>query len=201
MSEALALDLGTISDECATVIAQALLDDLEPDLALKVVQAHTDPIIMADDGNAEVEMVSDSFAEAAQEYVDDGDWGDSCLSTDWVTIYVWRRWILGDIVIDEERESFSIAIEPQEPECLNESGHEWVTPYKVLGGLPENPGCWGHGGGIIQHEVCVHCGTLRTTDTWAQRRDTGEQGLTSITYTMLHEHDFEDSWLAWKKDE
>lgn len=28
----------------------------------------------------------------------------------------------------------------------------------------------------------IHCGARMITDTWAQRLDTGEQGLTSIAY-------------------
>ena len=38
------------------------------------------------------------------------------------------------------------------------------------------------GGGVVIAEVCVQCGCKRTTDTWAQDRSTGEQGLTSVGY-------------------
>lgn len=40
----------------------------------------------------------------------------------------------------------------------------------------------GHGGGVIAHETCATCGLVRVTDTWAQRRDTGEQGFRAVTY-------------------
>ena len=33
-----------------------------------------------------------------------------------------------------------------------------------------------------EHEVCRHCGCKRTTDTWAQNRETGEQGLREVSY-------------------
>lgn len=31
-------------------------------------------------------------------------------------------------------------------------------------------------------ETCAHCGVRKVTDTWAQDRETGEQGLTSVSY-------------------
>ena len=40
----------------------------------------------------------------------------------------------------------------------------------------------GHGGGVIIREVCAHCGAYQVTDTWAERSDTGEQGLRSVKY-------------------
>lgn len=43
--------------------------------------------------------------------------------------------------------------------------HEWQSP-QWLGGVKENPGVWGHGGGVIVHEVC-ECGARKITDTWA----------------------------------
>ena len=41
-------------------------------------------------------------------------------------------------------------------------------------------------------EVCAQCGRYRVTDTWAQCRDTGEQGLRSVTYRPA-----DDPSLAW----
>jgi hypothetical protein len=60
--------------------------------------------------------------------------------------------------------------------------HDWQSPHALVGGLKENPGVRGHGGGVVIHEVCVHCGTLRVTDTWAQNPSTGEEGLESVRY-------------------
>jgi hypothetical protein len=76
----------------------------------------------------------------------------------------------------------TVTLEPEEPECAEGEEHDWRSPYSVLGGLKENPGVWGHGGGAIIKEVCRLCGWYRTTDTWAQRPDTGEQGLTEVSY-------------------
>lgn len=81
----------------------------------------------------------------------------------------------------------TIAIDPDEPDCVRGHAHDWRSPYSVLGGLRENPGVHGHGGGVIIREVCQHCAAYRSTDTWAQRGDTGEQGLTSIHYAAADE--------------
>ena len=76
----------------------------------------------------------------------------------------------------------SVTLQPEEPSCTHEGGHDWQAPHEIVGGSKENPGVWRHGAGVRIHEVCIHCGCGRVTDTWAQRPDTGEQGLTSIEY-------------------
>ncbi len=68
-------------------------------------------------------------------------------------------------------ETLTITIEPDEPQCSHDDGHVW-----------EETGVRGNGGGVICTDICAHCGTRRVTDTWAQRRDTGEQGLASTKY-------------------
>jgi hypothetical protein len=80
-----------------------------------------------------------------------------------------------------EEGSTTVALEPEEPEC-EKTNHDWQSPYDLLGGLEENPGVWGKGGGVIIREVCMHCGCERVTDTWAQNPETGEQGLKSVSY-------------------
>lgn len=153
------------------------------DYALVVIAAG----YVADDGNCEVEYAdAESAAEAAQDYVDGGVW-DDVDSTSWIHVYAWRRgYVLdedGDLVqLTIDREAHTIEIEPDEPECVDSDGHDWQSPYDVLGGIPENPGVWGNGGGVIIREVCAHCGRYRETDTWAQDPSTGEQGLTSVRY-------------------
>lgn len=81
----------------------------------------------------------------------------------------------------DEEDSDTVECGPEEPGCA-EDEHDWQAPHEIVGGIKENPGVWGHGGGVLIHEVCVHCGCGRTTDTWAQRPDTGEQGLRSVKY-------------------
>jgi hypothetical protein len=140
--------------------------------------------ITADDGNASVEYDADEHSpkEAAQQYVEDGEWG-TIDETTWIDVATWRCGIDADgDVVQSDREDFTITLNPAEPECCDGQEHDWQSPHDILGGIKENPGCWGHGGGVIAEEVCIHCGCSRTTDTWAQRRETGEQGLRSVSY-------------------
>lgn len=80
-----------------------------------------------------------------------------------------------------EDESVQIELQPEEPSCTDVE-HDWQSPIELVGGIAENPGVWGHGGGVVIHEVCMHCGCERVTDTWAQDRATGRQGLESVRY-------------------
>ncbi len=124
----------------------------------------------------------EAIAEA--EGCTDGDYG-AVTSTIWTDIHAVCK-------ESDEHESVTVEIEPDEPRCENGHAHDWQSPHEVLGGLKENPGVQGHGGGVIITEVCAHCGTYRVTDTWAQRPDTGEQGLTSVAY-----READDESTAW----
>ena len=132
------------------------------------------------DGNADVTIEAETSRKAAQEYVDGGDWNmDSESETSWITVYTTE--------IDEDGEEIgenqhTITLDPPEPDCESGHDHDWQSPYELVGGIKENPGVWGKGGGIVAEEVCVICGCARHTDTWAQNPETGEQGLTSIRY-------------------
>jgi len=132
------------------------------------------PKYYCDDGTYEIEIEADTPKKAAKKYVDGGDWGESD-TTRWISVHVWMD-------KDDDGEWITITVDPPEPECVDGHEHDWRSPYSVLGGLKENPGCWSHGGGVIYTEVCQYCGRYRETDTWAQNRENGEQGLTSIKY-------------------
>jgi hypothetical protein len=138
-----------------------------------------DTVYLCDDGNAEIEIEAADEYAAAQAYVDGGDWGEHGIETTrWVRVHVHPRganWDDGDWI--------RVEIEPEEPDCPSEKAeHDWRRPIEYVGGIAENPGVRGHGGGVTIAEVCVRCGARRVTDTWAQCLETGEQGLTSITY-------------------
>ena len=79
----------------------------------------------ADDGNCEVEIWAASAQEAAQEYVDDGDWPDDD-STWWCNIRVASA---DDVDADRngaEWGRLKIAVHPREPDCNDDSdGHDW----------------------------------------------------------------------------
>ena len=121
-----------------------------------------------------VEVEAWTASEAAQSYVDDGDWNTDELGTVFVTVHV-----VVDGADPYDSEAYTITVEPVEPECSSDD-HDWSS--EGMGGCDENPGVFGHGGGAIIIERCPHCGVTRTTDTWAQNIETGEQGLTSVEY-------------------
>ena len=136
-----------------------------------------------DDSGTKIEIEAADAGTAAQSFVDAGCW-DVLDDTVWV-----------DVTVREEdatnEEIVTIVIDPDEPAC-DEHAHDWTSPHDIVGGLKENPGVWGHGGGVVITEVCAHCGCQRTTNTWAQRHDTGEQGLTSVSYSISDVADPDD---------
>jgi hypothetical protein len=177
---------GTISDQlqagyAASTIAKSLGLDYDEDTDGVVLHGYS----AADESSTVVEYPAEASAEdAAQEYVDGGDWSEAT-TTMWHHVSVWRTVLsLDDGKVVEERietDTHTIAVEPDEPECTAPE-HDWAAPHDVVGGLEENPGVRGHGGGVTIHEVCRHCAEHRHTDTWAQDPSTGEQGLTSVSY-------------------
>ena len=112
----------------------------------------------------------------ARETVDRANYNMEDNETCWIDIYV-------NYVETDESESVTVQLDPDEPEC-SEPEHDWQAPYHLVGGIEENPGVQGHGGGVIANEVCMHCGCGRVTDTWAQRPDNGEQGLETVEYEV-----------------
>lgn len=135
--------------------------------------------MLRDEGGQETIEADDMAAalEAARDWLRNGY--DAEERTIWVDAYVWP--LDDDGVVADERDSVTVQIDPDEPRC-GSGNHDWQSPIELVGGIAENPGVWGHGGGCYINEVCMCCGTKRVTDTWAQRPDTGEQGLTSVSY-------------------
>ncbi len=141
-----------------------------------------------DDGGDECPIDDcETAEEAAQEYVDGGEYpcemSDGVLTTGWVVVRVWHEGLdaEGDWVrVDES--THRITIEPEEPPCTHDDGHDWQAPQEIVGGCDENPGVYGHGGGVTITRVCIRCGCSRTEDTWAQDPADGTQGLRSTSY-------------------
>jgi hypothetical protein len=98
---------------------------------------------------------------------------DDVQETFWVRVYVECD--------DGTDEIVTVTVEPDEPSCSH-GGHDWRAPHEIVGGLEENPGVRGHGAGVIMTRVCMNCGCGRHTDTWAQNREDGTQGHTSVRY-------------------
>jgi hypothetical protein len=91
-----------------------------------------------------------------------------------------------------------VVLPPEEPRCSGGS-HAWCSPYELLGGMKENPGVFGHGGGVRIHEVCSHCGVRRITDTWATNPCNGTQGHETVEYLSAGEEELE--WVANQHEE
>jgi hypothetical protein len=89
----------------------------------------------------------------------------------------------------DDRGEFTIGLDQDEPVCSAEA-HDWQSPYEVLGGLREDPGVQADGGGFVARRCCcAHCGAYYI---FAQRRDTGEEGLYEVRYQAADE-----ASLAW----
>lgn len=92
---------------------------------------------------------------------------------------------LAAVNVDDENDSASrsFTVEPDEPSC-NAGEHDWQSPLDIVGGIKENPGVWGHGGGVTIDECCMHCGCRKFTDTWATNPSDGTQGHETVSYTL-----------------
>lgn len=124
----------------------------------------------------EIEFWASSTEEAiehAEELLQEGDYGD-------VTETFWPSAVLS--CEDGSVHTVRVTIDPEAPACSEGKEHDWQSPIELVGGIAENPGVWGHGGGVKIHEACMNCGCGRVRDTWAQDQTTGEQGLESVSY-------------------
>ena len=116
----------------------------------------------SDDAGYPHEISAETAEEAARVFVSDTDWPTES-KTYWISVLVRRD--------GEEGACVKVAIEPQEPDCNDGSAHAW-----------EDGTVRGNGGGVVIAERCSVCDLQRITDTWAQCRVTGEQGLESTEY-------------------
>lgn len=122
-----------------------------------------------------VEYENSTITDALKEYLSDCNY-DPDDKTFWVTLY----YFTDDNEDDPNQRKMEVP--PYVPPCEDGHKHEWHSPIDIVGGIKENPGVFGNGGGVIIKQVCKHCGLLKITDTWAQDMTDGEQGLTSVTY-------------------
>ena len=88
----------------------------------------------------------------------------------------------GCAIIGGDYASRTIFVDETEPSCAHADGHVWTSPHDVVGGIVENPGVTGHGGGVIIRDVCPRCSVYRVRDTWATNPATGEQGFEATHY-------------------
>ena len=122
---------------------------------------------LTEDGGDIAEVTALSAREAIEvgatadysDYADD----DDRRGTIWVDIYA-------SCEESGEEEMITFQLDPPEPDCVD-GDHDW-----------QDESVQGHGGGVVIAESCLRCGVRRTTDTWAHRPDTGEQGFRSVKY-------------------
>ncbi len=90
---------------------------------------------------------------------------------------------------DGDDHQTAVVIDPPEPPCTHNGGHKWAASVEIEGGLTENPGAWGHGGGarIGKHCARAGCAVTREMDTWASDH-TGEP-FEKLDYGELDEED------------
>jgi hypothetical protein len=125
--------------------------------------------ITSGDGNTEIEAGSfEEAREEAEDWINAGwDHSDDEGNT-YIDVHLKRE--------DGEEDSFTVIFEQEEPTCRKSiwgnGEHSWYEK-----------GTWGRGGGTVTVEHCEYCDMKRTTDTWATRPDTGEQGFTEVKYT------------------
>lgn len=145
------------------------------------------------DGGEAVEIEAPTPEEAAQVYVDTGDWAPVA-STSWIHVHV------APVDDPDAGERIRVRVDPEEPSCHGDpyQPHDWLSPHAVVGGIRDNPGVYGHAGGVIITEVCRRCGEYRVTDTWATDPETGEQGLRSLSYREPDEVSLR--WAAKRKE-
>ena len=153
--------------------------------------------------------------EIGREWMMDGDWAseDGVIRIG-VTLSACVRPIVTDdegedITDDQDGEDCSALYSDPEPDCKvgggdeDDGGHDWRSPYSLLGGLRDNPGVWSRGGTCTEStRVCARCGCFRTeTDLGVQRHETepemtveyGERTEESEEW-LVRVHD-DDEWL------
>lgn len=181
LSDAVALGITTI-EALAEYLAVELIEGcLVPDYS---------PLIVTDDSGATASFDPNEFdpSEAAQEYLDSGDWsGESPrLKTEFVELVSYRPGIRADGRIDHvDSKTHLMTLDAEEPDCLPGEDHHWDSPISIVGGIKQNPGVFAKGGGVISCSVCLKCGCRRTVDTWADG-PSGVQGLETEEYEPGH---------------
>lgn len=136
----------------------------------------------------------DAALEYGEEWLRSGDWDRS------ETLFLEAEVVQlqDDGKFEETLGHVRVTLPPDEPKC-SAGSHAWCAPYELLGGLKENPGVFGHGGGVRIKEVCKHCGTCRLTDTWATNPCDGTQGHETVEYFPAGERELE--WVAQQQEE
>lgn len=133
----------------------------------------------------------DAALEYGEEWLRSGDWGKNRSETLFLEAEVVQ--LHDDGQFKETLGHIRVALQPDEPKC-SAGSHAWCSPHELVGGLKDNPGVFGSGGGVRIKEVCRHCGTCRLTDTWATNPQDGTQGHETVEYFPAGKEELE--WVA-----
>ena len=92
---------------------------------------------------------------------------------------------LDQYAVDIDTPSVICEDEPEEDDHI----HKWVSTQEREGGLKENPGVYGNGGGVVIMKHCEYndCSWTKKTDTWAQNPANGTQGHETVEYMEVRE--------------
>lgn len=124
-----------------------------------------------------------SGIQAAIEFAEAGDWSLTS-KTWWLNVRTWREIRRSDESAEKICfDTHKIAVQPSVPKCCD-TEHEWASDHDVVGGVVENPGVFGHAGGVKILKFCRKCGCGRTELTWDSDPCDGTQGLYSVEYEI-----------------
>lgn len=57
-----------------------------------------------------------------------------------------------------DMDSFTEWAAEESPCIYPNSTHDWIRPHSIVGGVPQNPGVYSVGAGLVTTSVCRHCG-------------------------------------------
>ena len=158
-----------------------------------------DDIIMpryyaVEDGGASTWLAEDTTAnnanERARDWVREGEYGGE-EAVQGYTVYLVEKPTPEQLANNEphgssddayEVESGTVVIPATVPDCIHADGHDFIATMDVEGGLAENPGVQGNGGGVTIDTHCSRdgCAVTRHVNTWAQ--DAHGEPYKSTTY-------------------
>lgn len=142
---------------------------------------------LRDDGGSTEEIEAtdlDDAREQAIEWAEGGEW-----NLDEGPAHI-------DVRIEQDGETVdcvTVHLEQTAPKCVDKHDHDWGSPISVVGGIDENPGVWGHGGGVTITTCCLRCGAKRVVDTAAT--DGSGRTCEEVTYDARY-YVSEPSWQA-----
>lgn len=143
------------------------------------------------------EVRDNQYADYSEEFLAKDDDEALAYGRQWLADGDWPRdetlHLSALVYLDGERiGEAKLTLQPLPPRCISGHDHEWCSPHSVVGGLKENPGVRGSGGGVYTVEVCRHCGKYQHCDTWATDPRNGRQGVERVWYT-----DADEASLDW----